>query len=312
MENGTVKASSVSIRNIRLTALFKPEDIIHHSNAITQEEILRQLLERLAIRYGIGSVDFALREVLERVGKDGVEVGPGLSVPHARLEGLSQLRIAVATSEKGIDIGGKTTNVIVLILVPVDMPGAYMQALQGIAKVCEKADSAQRVAALKSSLAVWQFFDAGGQRLPDHLQAKHIMDDVTVYLDENDNLARAIDLFLEHNAAELPVLDAERELIGVVTTSQLVRVCLPDYLMWMDDMSPFLNFEPFAEIIRRESSTWLNDIMVSDFAQVEEDSPAILAMKEIGSKQTDYAYVVRNRKLVGVIRLHEFLRCVLR
>lgn len=314
MENSTAnRPASVSLRNIRLTSLFKPEDIIHHATAATAEEIIRQLLERLAIRYGIGSVDSAFAAVIDRVNAGGVTIGPGVVVPHARLDCISNLRIAVATSEKGIPFEGEpAARLIFLILTPVDMPGAYMQTLQGISLVCDKPDAARKMASLQSPLAVWQQFEAGGQPLPDHLQAKHIMTEVAHYLDENDSLAKAIDLFLATNASELPVMDSEQELIGVVTTSQLVKVCLPDYLMWMDDMTPFLNFEPFAEIIRRESSTWLNDIMISDYATVTEDAPAILAMKEIGSKQTDYAYVVRNRKLVGVIRLHEFLRCVLR
>lgn len=311
-KNTTIIRPSMSLRNIRLTNLFKPEDIIHHIDADSDEEVVRQLLERLAIRYGVGSVDDATAAVMDRIAKSDVIVGPGLAVPHARLEGLGSLRIAIATSADGVKVDNTRCQVIILILVPVDMPGAYMQALQGIAKVCDKPNAAEIIAKLKTPLEVWQYFDAGGHKIPDHLESRHIMTEPKIWLEENDSLARAIDLFLEHNASELPVLDAEKELIGVVTTSQLVRVCLPEYLMWMDDMTPFLNFEPFAEIIRRESSTWLNDIMISDFAEVTEDAPAILAMKEIGRKQTDFAYVVKNRKLVGIISLHEFLRCVLR
>lgn len=312
MDETATRRTSISIRNIRLTALFKPEDIIHHTSAKTSQEVISQLLERLALRYGIGNVENAMRGVMEVMEKGDIQIGTGLAIPHARLENISQLRIAVATSESGISFGDKSANLIILILIPTDMPGAYMQTLQGIAKVFEKEDSVRRVVSLNSPLAVWQYFDAGGHRLPDYLQAKHIMTEVAVALNENDSLAKAIDLFLDNNASELPVLDAEGELVGVVTTSELVKVCMPEYLMWMEDMTPFLNFEPFAEVIRRESSTWLFDIMITDYAKVEEDSPAILAMKEIGRKQTDYAYVLRERKLVGVIRLHEFLKCVLR
>ena len=303
---------SKSLRNIRLTALFKPEDIIQHTQAKTQEEVVRQLLEKLALRYGIGNVDVAFEEVMDRIRKGGVTVAKGIAVPHARLEHVSRLRMAIATSKEGIRIGDDLAHLIILITIPFDMPGAYMQTLQGIAKVCDKEGAVEKITSLSSAQAIWNHFDAGGQHLPDHLEARHIMADIAVSLRETDSLARAIDLFLEYNATELPVLDADDELVGVVTTSQLVRVCMPEYLMWMEDMTPLLNFEPFAEVIRYESSTWLNDIMTDDYAQVAEDSPAILAMKEIGTKQTNYAYVLRERKLVGVIRLHEFLSRVLR
>ncbi len=312
MEEAKARRAGISIRNIRLTALFKPEDIIHRTQAQTSQEVVRELLERLALRYGIGNVETAMQGVMEVMEKGDIQLGSGLAIPHARLENLSQLRIAVATSDQGIQFGDKLSHLIILILIPTDMPGAYMQTLQGIAQVFEKETSVPRVVSLNSPLAVWQFFDAGGHRLPDHLQAKHIMTKVSVSLNENDSLAKAIDLFLDNNASELPVLDAEGELVGVVTTSQLVKVCMPEYLMWTEAMTPFPNFEPFAVVIRRESTTWLFDIMITDYAEVAEDSPAILAMKEIGRKQTDYAYVLRDRKLVGVIRLHEFLKCVLR
>lgn len=312
MQRDTSILPMKSLRNIRFTSLFKPEDIITNTDATTQSQVVRQLLEKLALRYGIGNIDDAMTEVLSRIEAGGVVVAPGVAVPHARLENAPRLRMAIATSQKGIPFNGDIAHIVFLIIVPVDMPGAYMQMLQGIAKICSKDKPLESIVSLRTGKDVWEYFDAGGSKLPDHLEAKHIMADPVVVLRENDSLARAIDLFLEHNASELPVLDADDELVGVVTTSQLVRVCMPDYLMWMDDMTPFLNFEPFAEVIRNESSTWLNDIMIDDYAQVEESSPAIMAMKEIGVKDTNYAYVLRERKLVGVIRLHEFLKRVLR
>ena len=312
MDKDTTIRVSKSLRNIRMTALFRPEDIIPNTKATTEEGAVRELLERLALRYGIGNVDDALAEITDRISKGGVTIAPGIAVPHARLENSARLRIAISTSKEGVMIGGDLIHLIILIVVPIDMPGAYMQILQGIAKVCDKDGAAERIAAIPTAEGIWAHFDSGGGRLPDHLEARHIMAEVAVSLHETDSLARAIDLFLEHNATELPVLDADDELVGVVTTNELVRVCMPDYLMWMEDLTPLLNFEPFAEVIRYESSTWLNDIMTDDYAHVAEDSPAILAMKEIGSKQTNYAYVLRDRKLVGVIRLHEFLSRVLR
>ena len=87
---------------------------------------------------------------------------------------------------------------------------------------------------------------------------------------------------------------------------------MTDYQKWIEDMRPFQNFEPIAEIIRKESSTWLREIMVHNFAHVAEDSPAILAPKEIGRRETDNAYVLRGRTLIGIIHLHEFLGSILR
>ncbi len=312
MDRTNSRRSSVTIRNIRLTALFKPEDIIHPTTAVDERTLVRQLLEHLALNYGIGNINKATEEVMAGLGQDDVGNHPGLVVLYGRLEKVTDPLVAMATSEKGVEIGGKLAHLVIIVLSPVDMPGTYKQILHGITRACEGEDAALRVASLRSPLAVWQHFDAGGHRLPDHLQARHIMSEVDVFLRSDESLAKAIDLFLAHKASELPVLTPDRELIGVVTTRRLVKVCLPDYLMWVEDMTPFLNFEPIAEIIRNESSTWLKEIMIFDYAHVVEDSPAILALKEIGRRETDNAYVLRGRQLVGVIQLHEFLKSVLR
>lgn len=306
------RRTSVTIRNIRLTALFKPEDIIHHTECTGPAEIVRKLLEHLALYYGIGNINVATEEVMGSVAKEDSYPCSGMAVLYGRLEKVTDPLVVLATSEEGMMFDGRRVYLIAVVLTPMDMPGTYKQILHGLARACEGDGMVKRVAMLQSPLAVWQHFDAGGHRLPDHLQARHIMAPAHVFLNSDDSLAKAIDLFLAHRLAELPVLTPDRELIGVVTTRRLVKVCMPDYLMWLDDMTPFLNFEPIAEIIRNESSTWLREIMVFNFAHVTEDSPAILALKEIGRKETDNAYVLRGRKLIGIIHLHEFMNAVLR
>ncbi|MCD8140288.1 MAG: CBS domain-containing protein [Planctomycetaceae bacterium] len=305
------RRTSITIRNIRLTSLFKPEDIIHHTDAARLEEILGSLLRHLALEYGIGNLREAKAGVIESVGQ-AMMARRGLAVPYGRLEKVTEPLVAMATSEAGFDFEGEKLHLVVLVLVPADLPGAYKQVLSGIERACPDDDSAALVASLQSPLLVWQHFDAGGHHLPDHLQARHIMDTVKTSLSTGDSLRTAIDRFLAFNTPELPVVNSEGELVGVVTIKRLVRTCLPDYLMWVGDMTPYLNFEPLAEVIRNESTTWLRDIMTSDFAHVEEDAPAILAMKEIGQKESLNAYVLRGRKLVGIIRMLDFVKSVLR
>ncbi len=68
--------------------------------------------------------------------------------------------------------------------------------------------------------------------------------------------------------SQLPDGDTDGDLIGVVSTYERLRVCLPDYILWMDDLTPILDFEPFAEIAKEigaflmalSMSSWAKDI----------------------------------------------------
>lgn len=148
--------------------------------------------------------------------------------------------------------------------------------------------------------------------MPEHVLVSDIMEPVKIKLRESEPLERAIDMFSVRDRDDFPVVDDDNNFIGVVTTYELLRVCLPDYILWMDDLTPISNFEPFINVLRNESKTWLTEIMTNEYASITEDVPAMQAIKEITRHHTSHAYVVRGKKLVGVVSLKDFLRKILR
>lgn len=299
---------------IQFSSLFTSAHVICQTESTDRDSILMDILRLLAYQHGIGNVDEAYRTLLKRENETPSIIGPNIAIPHIRLEALNNIVVGIVTSKKGI-IYPKEDNpikLLILILAPRASPGAYLQTLSSLAKTCQDPTTAGSVSELTKPEEVWKFFDRGGMVLPEHVRACDIMDKVKVKLQENDTLKNAIDLFVRHKLTDLPVVDNDDELIGVVTTYELLRVCLPDYILWMDDLSPILNFEPFAEILRKESNTWLADIMTDEYATVAENAPAIQVAKEITRHRSDHAYVIRNRKLIGVVSLGSFLSKILR
>jgi CBS-domain-containing membrane protein len=202
--------------------------------------------------------------------------------------------------------------VIILVLVPKTAPGAFLQVVSAIRSLCLKTQTSEELAAFENPRDIWTFFEKTGVVLPEYLRACDIMDPMRIYLDENDSLERAINLFAKHRLSELPVVDKEGELLGVVTTYELLRVVLPDYILWMDDLCPILKFEPFGNVLKMEADTWLKEIMTDRLAVVAHDAPAIKAVVEIARKDAGSAYIVENKKLVGVISQDRFMSKVLR
>jgi len=300
---------------IQFSKLFTPAHILCGAKATTRNELFMELLRKLAYETGIGNVDDAYQGLLDRETDFPSIIGPQIAVPHARLEAINELVVGIATCENGIRYAEGQDDVIrlfIMILAPKARPGLYLQALSSLAKICQEPTTAGVVADLQTPEEIWKFFDRGGLVLPNYLLACDIMDKVTVKLHENDTLEKAIDLFVRHGRLDLPVVDKEDELIGVVTTYELLKVCLPDYILWMDDLTPILNFEPFAEILRNENKTWLAEIMTSEYAAVSADAPAIQIAKELTRQRADHAYIIRGKKLVGVSSLESLMRKILR
>jgi len=304
-----------NLNGAQFSSLLEPSQIICQTELSDRDGIFMKLLRLLAYEKGIGNVDEAYRALLERESQAPTIVGPGIAIPHARLEAIENVVVGMATSQKGIVYAKSNDNpikLIILILAPKAAPGAYLQTLSSLVKICQEPTTADVVADLSSAKKVWKFFDRGGLVLPDHVRVRDIMDTVDVKLLENDTLEKAIDLFVRYHRRDLPVVDKDGDLVGVVTTYELLRVCLPDYILWMDDLRPIMNFEPFAGLLRKESKTWLTEIMTSEYPTIGENAPAIQVAKEITRLRADHAYVLRGQKLIGVISLGGFLSKVLR
>jgi len=301
---------------IRFSSLFKPSHVICHTDKTNRDEIIHELLQKLAVEHGIGNVREAYDSVLERENDMPTVIGPHIAMPHARIDNVDSIVIGIATSKDGFAYTEESqetpTKLLILILVPKTSPGAYLQTLRSLTKILQDPEAVHNVAGLDSSEQVWNFFNRDGLVLPDHVHVYDIMDPVKAKLLETDTLEKAIDLFIRYGYTDIPVVDNEDELIGVVTTFELMRVCLPDYILWMDDLTPILNFEPFADILRNEGKTWLAEIMTSDYATISGNAPAIQAAKEITRHHTNRAYVVQDKKLVGVVSFKGFLQKIMR
>lgn len=300
----------------QFSSLFSPAEVICQTEEKERDRVLLDLLNRMASRREFGSVEEAYRAVLERENDLATIVAPGMAMPHARLEGIDELRVGVATSREGIVYDphkpDSLVKLIVLTLAPKAAPGAYLQAISSLARICQDPSTPDVIAALPTAEQVWAFFDKGGMTLPDHLRARDVMDPVKIKLELRDTLEKAIDLFIRHKLNSLPVVDGDGNLIGVVSTYELLRVCLPDRVLGTDDWTPVLNLAPFAEVLRKESETWLTEIMTKDYAWVDADSPAIQVAREISRQKTNRVYVVQGRKLLGVASLETFLGKILR
>ncbi len=302
-----------SEKSLHFSSFFSAADIICQTELTDKNELLIKMLKILAYNHGIGNVDKAFEAVMEREKTGATVLTPGLALPHARLENINSLQIAVATSKNGIDFGNcGPVYIVVLILAPKDQPSLYLQAVSSLAKISRNKEAFREASRLDNSEDVWRFFNRGGLILPPHVCARDIMVNNVIKLMDNDTLKQAVDLFIENQLVDLPVVDKDGDLASVVTAKELLRVCLPDYLLWMEDLSPILHFEPFANVLANEGITWLSDIMSQDYAVVSEDAPAITVAQEMARKNTQQVYVLHEKKLVGVVTLPHFLNKVLR
>jgi mannitol/fructose-specific phosphotransferase system IIA component (Ntr-type) len=134
-----------------------------------------EMLRLLDHERSIGSIEEAHKAVVDRERDLPTIVAPGMAMPHARLDAVHEIGVAVATSREGIVYDPRRPDdrvkLIVLTLAPKASPGLYLQAISCVAAACRDPSTVQTVASLATADQVWSFFDKGALGRPDRTQA---------------------------------------------------------------------------------------------------------------------------------------------
>ena len=305
----------VKQNDLKLTAFFGLEDVMPQCGQMSRDDIVRKLVSGLAERHGLPGGEELVKSVLDREQCGSTVIIDGLAVPHARIEGLKQPYAAVATSERGIDWpdeGGGKVHIVFLMLIPRDDPALYLKVLRVLGEVLDDPADLKLVSEMASAGEVLRFLESGKAYLPRFLTAADIMTNDFGTLRDDGTLQTCISALISEHTSELPVVDAAGNLKGVVRADKLLRACIPEHILWMDDLPSILDFEPFAQVLDNEHNTPLTTIMDDSFPVVSPGSPAVQVACEMMKHKSSKCYVRDEGRLVGIVKQTEFLNKIFR
>ena len=295
--------------------VFSPSEVLCRTSVAESEPLLGELVRLLAARDKAIDPEPALRAVLDREAEAPTFIAPGVAMPHARLEGIDETSVAVATSAAGVRFpgGDGPARLVILVLTPACAPAAYLRVAAAVGRRLQDPAFLDEIVAKETPAEVCAFFRRGAAEMPSEVCAADIMSRPAAILRETNSVKDAIDMIVRTGLSSIPVVDKEGDLVGVASADDVLRVCIPDYLLWMEDLSAFSDFQPFATLLRKESSTWLADITDDDaYAAVQANRPAIAVAEAMARRKAGVCYVLDGAKLVGVVTLPQFLKMVFR
>ena len=286
-------------------------NIVCQTSAASSNDVIAELADRLAFTTAGLRREEIIEAVREREAILPTVIASGLAVPHARLAQADQLLIALATSRNGIDFqvpDMPPVKVVVLILTPRNDPGLHLQLLAALARDFRDPGAIDQLAALPNAGRIMEYFNGNDVEIPKYLRARDLMQSDAPTLLESDTLHRAIETFARGRAEEIPILDDEGDLRGVISQADILKFSLPEHILWMDDLTPIYQFQPFAEMLKADQETKLADFMREDPVVVDEELPAIQLAKLFLMKKIGQILVSSAGKYAGVVNLDDFNR----
>jgi mannitol/fructose-specific phosphotransferase system IIA component (Ntr-type) len=122
--------------SIALADLVDPKQIALNLRATTQEEALREIVDRLVAAEKVDNPEKFLEQLRGRETTNSTYTADGVAFPHARTKLVDQIVLGIGRSEAGIPWTGKgeLAHLIFLIAVPERLISDYLVVVGAIAR----------------------------------------------------------------------------------------------------------------------------------------------------------------------------------
>ena len=131
--------------------------------------------------------------------------------------------------------------------------------------------------------------------------ARDIMSEVVVVIDEGGLIKDAVHLMLRDRIHGLPVVNARKNIIGIVT--------LADYFKLIDKIMKDENSDFLEEILECKDFK-ISDIMTKDVFSIPPETPLDEMIRIAASRKIHTFPVIENDKLIGIVGRHDILNAV--
>jgi PTS system nitrogen regulatory IIA component len=123
---------------MKITTFLKREFIIEELQAATKEAVLAELAAVLMPAGSTDDQDNMVRVLMDRERLGSTGIGDGIAIPHGKIGGLDDLRIAIGRSHQGVDfnaLDGKPAHLFFLLMAPENSAGQHLKVLARIARL---------------------------------------------------------------------------------------------------------------------------------------------------------------------------------
>ena len=286
-----------------LTEVLPREHVVVPLRATTLREALDQLALRLQ-ETGAVRDPAALRRVMEaHRTRDIVQIGPRALLPHYRTEAVGKLAVAFGITEQPLIIDGgqsKSVRIVVLILAPATAATLYLQTIAALARLFHKDALTSQLVEAKSAEEVLALAELSGLRIQPRLMVRDLMIHDADHVSVEQNVRDAVDIMVRKRVRALPVVNEQREVVGIISEWDVMRALLPQIPRAGGEDDP-ANATP-------QQPLRVRDVMTRSVLCIAEDMGLVEAGNMMMNKDVEQFPVVSEGKFSGLLTRSDIIR----
>jgi PTS system nitrogen regulatory IIA component len=151
---------------VTITDFLSPTAVIADLASSKAEGVLTELSHPIATTTRI-ETPFLVNALLAREQSCSTGVGEGLAIPHARVDGLSELVASFGRSRGGVDfkaIDSKPTTFFFVLFAPPSVHGLHLNALARISRIFKSSAFRESLLNAKDAAEIHQLIEAEDAR----------------------------------------------------------------------------------------------------------------------------------------------------
>ena len=293
---------------MKLSDFVLASQIVAPLSAETVTGAAGELMERLVAAGAISDVEKLRRRVAEERPEDIVAMGDRAFLLHYRTDAVTDLRVALGTSERPIcrELGENETQcarLVLLIVAPPKKAARYLQLVGAFARLLSKqavVDDVltQRDAASLAALSVFREYE-----LPAQLTVRDIMTERPRTVAPDSDVKDAARDMVRLGVGGLPVVDESGLVIGMIGERELLR-SLSGYLQGGRAEGARTPGAPAPRQTVREAMN--RQVLCVSPDQAIADVSSMMTNKDV-----DRVPVVRDGRIVGMLTRGDIVRKLL-
>jgi CBS domain-containing protein len=234
--------------------------------------------------------------------RDLIHVGDRVLLPHLRTDAVDALQVALgiapAPLRESADHVGAVAQIVVLVLAPLSAADLYLQTVAALARVLRQDAVVDRLVAARSPAEVMAIPEIREIIIEPRLRVRDVMTQRVFRTTPDSPVQEVLDLIAEHRLRAIPVVGADRQVLGMVTDRDLLRHFLPGVQ------------RPADASAAAWSETRVRDVMSRSVICVSEDQALAEVTSMLVSKDIERLPVVHEGQLTGFLTRGDILRKV--
>ena len=151
---------------MQLETLVAPDLVFPDLPAFDVSTVLRAFADRVAATGRVADADSLYQALWEREQLGSTGIGHGVAIPHCKVEGISNVILAIGHVPKGLPFGavdGLSVRLFFLVISPDSQPAAHLQCLSAISKWVQKSGRIDDLLAADSTETMLEILGQPGE-----------------------------------------------------------------------------------------------------------------------------------------------------